>query len=74
MTELPPRITRAEAVWPDAIKKRMYDIEQALDRSHETLAAHDREGDELLTRHNNMVAEWNRLQRKLLVLEEGAGD
>ena len=64
------RITRAEAVWPRAIAERMYDIEEALERSQKQIDAAEREHDELVERHNNMVAEWNRLQRKLLLFSE----
>jgi hypothetical protein len=66
---LPPRIPRAEAVGRYAIRARLYDVEQALGRVGDELAANGREYDELIERNHFLVSEHDRLRRKLIQLE-----
>jgi hypothetical protein len=66
---LPPRIPRAEAVGRRAIRVRLYDIEQELDRVQDDLRANLREYDQLYEREHFLVSEHDRLRRKLSLLD-----
>jgi hypothetical protein len=69
---IPPRVPRAEAVGRGAIRTRMFDIEQEVDRLDADLAANQREYDELFERRHFLVSEHDRLRRKLVALDEVA--
>jgi hypothetical protein len=68
--QIPPRVPRAEAVGRYAVRMRMFDIEQELDRVDVDLAANQREYDELYERRHFLVSEHDRLRRKLVALDE----
>jgi hypothetical protein len=67
---LPPRIPRGEAVGAWAIRTRLYDVEQELDRVNVDIQANQREYDALSDRAHELVSEHERLRRKLLLLDE----
>ena len=67
---LPPRIPRAEAVGHQAIRFRLFDIEQELGRVHDDIQANQREYDQLVDRNHELVSEHDRLRRKLILLDE----
>jgi regulator of replication initiation timing len=69
VSELPPRIPRAEAVGRPKILTRMYDIEQELERVQAALDANEREYAELVERNHFLVSEHDRLRRKLILLD-----
>ena len=73
MTEpLPPRIPRAEAVGRVAIRTRLYDIEQELERVRTDIDSNQREYDALIERNHFLVSEQDRLEHKLAYLEVAA--
>lgn len=72
MSELPPRIPRAEAVGHRAILTRLYDIGEAVRRVDAELESNQREYEELSERRHNLVSEHDRLRRKLAQLEREA--
>ena len=61
---IPPRIPRGEAVGPEKILTRLYDIQQELGRVQDDLRANIREYDELIERQHFLVSEHDRLRRK----------
>jgi hypothetical protein len=68
---LPPRIPRAEAVGRQAIRIRLFDVEQELDRVQDDIRANLCEYDELYEREHFLVSEHDRLRRKLILLDAG---
>jgi hypothetical protein len=62
---LPPRIPRAEAVSEQAIRTRLWDIEQELGRIKDDFDANQREYETLLEKNHFLVSEHRRLMTKL---------
>lgn len=69
MSEMPPRIPRAEAVGRQSILTRLYDIGEEVNRVDDDLVANQREYEELSERRHTLVSEHDRLRRKLTQLE-----
>jgi len=67
---LPPRIPRGEAVGERAIRTRLYDIEQEIDRLNEDFASNQREYETLLDKNHILRSEHDRLWRKLNKYED----
>jgi hypothetical protein len=71
VSDLPPRIPRAEAVGRTAILSRIYDIEAELERVQDDIRANLREYDVLYEREHWLVSEHDRLRRKLRWVDTG---
>jgi regulator of replication initiation timing len=67
---LPPRIPRAEAIGPSAIRTRLYDIEQENDRVLADIESCNNDLKTLLERNRDLVAEHEKLARKLMLWED----
>jgi regulator of replication initiation timing len=67
---LPPRIPRGEAVGERAIRTRLWDIEQEIERLAEDFASNQREYETLLDKNHILRSEYDRLWRKLHKYED----
>lgn len=68
--QIPPRIPRAEAIGPDAIRARMYDIAEENERVLADIESCDSDRKALVERNRDLVAEYERLNRKLMLHED----